>query len=155
MKLKLKSYSTNVSADKSITEIEKLLSQFGADKIMKNYLSDGRTTSIAFQLSGKGFKLPNNQEGVFNILFQNKSKRVNSTKEREERAYRVSWRIIKEWVHAQLSLIASGQAEPEQVLLPYMWNGRESFYDLVKKKDFQLEAPKENKIETIEGEIVE
>lgn len=146
MKLKLISYTTNIKAEKSISEIEQLLAEFGANKIIKDYLSDGRVSGIAFQLNGKGFKLPNNQEGVFNILFKNKSSRINGTKEREERAYRVSWRILREWIHAQLSLIASGQAEPEQALLPYMWNGKESFYDAVKKKDFQLEAPKEKRI---------
>ena len=120
---------------------------------MKDYLSDGRVSGIAFQLNGKGFKLPNNQSGVFNILFSNKSSRVNGNKKREERAYRVSWRILREWIHSQLSLIASGQAEPEQALLPYMWNGKESFYDRVKRTEFQLEAPKENN-EMLEGEVI-
>jgi hypothetical protein len=122
---------------------------------MKDYLSDGKVSSIAFRLNGRGFKLPNNKTGVFNILFKNKSQRVNSTKEREERAYRVSWRILREWIHAQLSLIASGQAEPEQALLPYLWDGRQSFYDRVKRTKFQLEAPQKNDNEVIEGEIVE
>lgn len=153
-KLKLIAYTTNVAAEKSISEIEQLLAEFGANKIMKDYLQDGRVSGIAFQLNGKGFKLPNNQQGVFQILYKNKSSRTNSTKEREERAYRVSWRILREWIHSQLSLIASGQAEPEQALLPYMWNGKESFYEKVKRTEFQIEAPKEN-TEAIEGEVIE
>lgn len=152
--VKLIGYTTNVSAEKSISEIEKLLAQFGADKIMKDFLSDGHVSGIAFQFNGKGFKLPNNEQGVFNILFPSgrKSSRVDATKSRQERAYRVSWRILKEWIHAQLSLVASGQAEPEQVLLPYMWNGKESLYDRIKRTGFQLEAPKHNQLKETSGE---
>ena len=38
----LKNYTTGVPADRTILEIERLLADFGASAIMKNYLKDGR-----------------------------------------------------------------------------------------------------------------
>lgn len=143
MKFKLAKYTTNVSAERSIAEIEKILANFGAEKIMKDYLQDGRVTSISFMINGKGYKLPTNQEGVFKVLFERKRSGVNATKSREERAYRVSWRILKDWIYSQLSIIASGQAEPEQVLLPYMWNGKQTFFEAFKDGKLQLGSGKE------------
>jgi hypothetical protein len=143
LKFKLAKYTTNVSAERSIAEIEKILANFGAEKIMKDYLQDGRVTSISFMINGKGYKLPTNQEGVFKVLFERKRSGVNATKSREERAYRVSWRILKDWIYSQLSIIASGQAEPEQVLLPYMWNGKQTFFEAFKDGKLQLGSGKE------------
>lgn len=34
-------------------------------------------------------------------------------------AERVSWRIIKDWVEAQIALVESSQAEMAQVFMPY------------------------------------
>lgn len=36
-----------------------------------------------------------------------------------EQAKRVSWRIVKDWVEAQLAIIESGQAEMGEVFMPY------------------------------------
>jgi hypothetical protein len=42
------------------------------------------------------------------------------TKNTRERAEWISWRILKNWVEAQIALIESGQADPAQVFLPYV-----------------------------------
>lgn len=38
----------------------------------------------------------------------------------EDEAYRVAWRILRDWLHSQLSIIATEQVKPEQVFLPYL-----------------------------------
>ena len=139
-KFKLKSSTTNVSADRSILLIEKLLTNFGADKIYKQYLTDGKCTSIQFMLDKKGYKLPANIDGVFNVLF----KRGSHTQSRDLKAYNVSWRIIANWVHSQLSIIASGQAQPDEVLLPYMYNGKQTFFEAYKSGNLMLSSGDEN-----------
>ena len=140
MKYKLKNYSTTVSAEKTIAEIEKMLSQFGAKAIMKEYNEDGKVRMLSFKYFDKGFKLPANVNGVKKVLYEGKRSYHgrDSMKLREERAYRVTWRIIKDWVHAQLSLIASGQAHPHEIFLPYMYDGERTLYQALKERNFKL-----------------
>lgn len=132
--MNLKNYTTQVSADRSIMEIERLLVQFGATNIMKNYQGDGRIMSLVFKLENKAYLLPANFEGVMKILYA----KPTINKEHEDRAYRITWRIIKDWIHAQLSLIASGQAQPEEVLLPYLWDGKRTLFQAYKEGRLQL-----------------
>src|SRR3990167_41375 len=135
--MKLKNYTTGIEAEKSIMEIEKILAQFGASHIMKEYLSDGTATSLVFRLNNNSFRIPANVDGVQKAL--GKSGRIPMQKKRDE-AYRVAWRIIKDWVHAQLSIIYSGQAQPEQVMLPYLWDGKQTLYHRYKEGRLQLEV---------------
>ncbi|GAG95531.1 unnamed protein product, partial [marine sediment metagenome] len=58
-------------------------------------------------------------------------------------SYRVAWRIIKDWTHAQLSLIASGQAQPLEIFLPYMFDGKLTFFE--KFEANRLLPPKKGK----------
>jgi hypothetical protein len=139
--MNLKNYTTEVAADRSVAEIEKLLVQFGATNIMKNYQGDGRITSLVFKLEDKVYQLPANFEGVMKILYA----KPTINKEHENRAYRITWRIIKDWIHSQLSLIASGQAQPEEVLLPYMWDGKRTLFQAYKEGRLQLTHQKGEK----------
>jgi hypothetical protein len=142
---KLKNYSTAVPADRSIAEVEDLLVKFGAQAIMKTHLADGRCNMLAFKLDEKSFRLPANVEGVHDVLFGHTQARhgVNQMSEREAKSYRVAWRIIRDWLHAQLSLIASGQAAPEQILLPYMFDGKRTLYEAYKDGTLRLGESKE------------
>lgn len=130
MKSNIKNYSTEVPAETSISQIEKILASFGAEAVMKEYTTDGKVHSLSFKFQNQGFKLPANINGVKEVLFAGRRSYHgrDSMKKREDRAYRVSWRIIKDWIHAQLSLIASGQATPQQIFFPYMFDGKRTLY---------------------------
>jgi hypothetical protein len=130
--MKLKNYTTQVPASKSITEIEQILISFGADKIMKDYRGDGRVLSIVFQHKKIAYKLPANVEKVFTIITN--GKRVRSKGNYEIQAERIAWRVIKDWIQVQLSLIEIGQAEWDQVLLPYSFNGEKTLYEIIKER---------------------
>lgn len=146
MKFKLKNYSTSIAAEKSILEIEQLLSQFGASAVMKEFLLDGRVKSLAFKLNDKSFKLPANIEGVKNVLFSGKRERHgrNTMSNRDEQSYRVAWRVLRDWIHSQLSVIASGQAQPEEMLLPFMFDGKRTLYEAYTQGRLQIGENKEN-----------
>lgn len=132
--MKLKNYTTSVSVDKSIMEIERFLTMFGATHVMKEFLSDGTVKSLSFKIQNKGYKLPMNVEGVEKIMF----KRSSLTPNQRQQAYKTTWRIIRDWVHSQLSLLASGQAQPEEVLLPYLWDGKRTLYQAWKNNLIQI-----------------
>jgi hypothetical protein len=133
--MKLINYTTSVSADKSIIEIEKILSQFGASAVMKEFRTDGRIICLSFKLDGKGYKIPLNSEGVETVMYKKGAKKESQ----QLQAYRVACRIIKDWIHAQLSLIISGQAQPDQVLLPYLWDGKRTLYEAYRDGKLQIE----------------
>jgi len=129
-KFKMKNYTTEVTPERSIAEIEKMLALFGATAIMKEFTPDGRVFDLAFKIQDKAFKLPAHVDGVKKVLFEGSRPPTSKDIERrrEDRANRVAWRIIKDWIHAQLSLIASGQAHPHEVFLPYMFDGKKTLY---------------------------
>jgi len=127
-KFNIKNYTTDVPADRSILEIEKLLTLFGAAAIIKEYTPDQRVHSLSFKLQDEAFRLPASVEGVKKILFEGIRAQRDSEKRREDKAYRVAWRILKDWTHAQLSLIASGQAQALEIFLPYMFDGKTTLY---------------------------
>lgn len=145
-KFNIKNYSTEVSGERSIREIEKMLTLFGAEAIIKEYLKDGTCYSLAFKIDDNAYKLPSNVKGVKAILYEGKRSYSgrDSEKKRDQRAYRVAWRILKDWIHSQLSLIASGQSIPEEVLLPYMYDGKRTLYQAY--KEGKLLPPKNEKI---------
>lgn len=145
MDFKIKNYTTGVSAEKSIFEIEQMLSLFGATHLMKELAGDGKTRIVGFRIGDKNFKLPANYEGVYKIMFGNlrDSGKKNCIKNREDQAYRITWRIIRDWLHAQLSLISSGQAQPDEIMLPYMFDGKRTLYQRYKDGVLQLEDKSE------------
>jgi hypothetical protein len=133
--MKLKNYTTDVPVSRSIAEIETFLSQNGASAIMKEYMGDGRVISITFQLANKvGYKLPANVERVYSVLKAEKksNSRVKLTMEQAER---VAWRVLRDWLYSQLSLIAIGQAEFDQVMLPYAFDGKQTLYERIKSSE--------------------
>jgi hypothetical protein len=158
-KFELKNKTTGIAAEKTIQEIEMLLAKFGASAVIKEYLQDGRCFSLSFKLKDKAFKLPANSEGVYAAMFGGKRQnhRRDAMANRDEQAYRTCWRIIKDWLHAQLSLIASGQAQPDQVLLPYMFNGKQTLYEAYKDGTLRLGdgSDKRGQDDTENGRIIE
>lgn len=143
--IKLKNYTTGINAEKSIMEIEYILSQFGATAIMKEMQGDGKTNSIAFKIGEKGYKIPVNLEGVYQVMFGNKRVRygTNNMANRHEQSYKTAWRIIKDWIYSQMSIIASGQSQPDEILLPYLWDGKRTLYQAYKNGTLQIENKEE------------
>ena len=58
-----------------------------------------------------------------------------------EHAERVAWRIVRDWLDAQLALIETQQATADQVLLPYrVLEGGRTVYEAVIEQQGQLPA---------------
>lgn len=114
-------YTTQISAEKTASEIQIMLVKAKASAVLSEYGSDGVITHISFRIvTPHGlltFRLPANIDGVFKALKDN-NKVPRSLKTRPQ-ASRVAWRIVKDWVAAQLAIIEAEMATLTQVFLPY------------------------------------
>ena len=67
------------------------------------------------------YLLPANPEGVLRAL--TKARKAGNIPQRyvdRDQAQRVAWRVLKDWLEAQLALIDAQVVEVEQVMLPYL-----------------------------------
>ena len=148
---KLKNYTTSINENKTIGEIEKSLAVMGAKQILKDYDAGGHVVAISFLISYNGknipIRLPINLlkiQSIFNELVEEKElprKYLNNT----EQARRTGWRIIKDWLEAQLTIIKIRQAELTEVFLPYVVvKGEKTLYEVMKEKGLMLEDKSKN-----------
>lgn len=117
----LLNYTTTVPVGRTAAKVQELLAKAGARQIGFTY-DEGGPVGVAFALGVttgyRSFELPVDTEKVLAVL-----KRDRSTPPRystPEQAARVAWRIVKDWLEAQLAIIATEMVTLEQVMLPYM-----------------------------------
>jgi hypothetical protein len=151
----VRNYSTEIAVEKTIMEIEQILVKFGAKGIYKEYQGE-RISSIVFTLIKDGqkipFKIPMSIEKTRPII-------INAVKEgklprryldeplRTDQGERVAWRIIKDWIDSQLSLLTMQFAEAVEILLPYAYNVVENktmYQKFIEKKEEYLALGKDN-----------
>jgi hypothetical protein len=115
-------YTTEIDADKTAMEISKMLSKAGATAILTEYdKEEGYVSAISFRILLNNqpieFRLPCDWKPVLTIL-ENDPK-VPRRLVYQGQAVRVAWRMVHQWVQAQLALIETRMVKTEQVFLPY------------------------------------
>jgi hypothetical protein len=147
----IKNYTSSVAATRSVSHIEECLARHGAQSVIKQYGEDRRLAAVSFYMGIREklipFRLPAKVDQVEKILHSamKRSPRPGALIKLKEQAERTAWKIISDWVDAQMALIELQQADMAEVFMPYMWNERvgQSFYQIASKKGFNLlEAPK-------------
>lgn len=132
-------YTTQISASKSIGEIQKKLSKAGASAVMIEYGPSGEESALSFRFAVDGsdvyFNLPANTDAIYNVLQRTCAPRYATRKQ----ASNVAWRILKDWVEAQLAVREAGLVELIEVFLPYAQTGMggKTVYQLFKDKGFK------------------
>ena len=148
---RIKNFSTIISPEKTIAEIEKMLAIYGATKIMKQYDNEGNPILLAFMIqTSRGempIKLPINIEGIQSTFKKQVSdgKLPKSYWENKEQAMKVGWRIIKDWLDAQLTLINVEMVKIEEIFLPYIYDmmSDKTMYEIIEEKGFKFPAIEE------------
>lgn len=147
----LKNYTTKIPVDRTIMEIEKMLVSHGATKILKEF-DDPNNEVISFMINvGEGrnipFRLPMNLERILAALREqyNSGKLTSSQRsvvkravENREQARKVGWRILKDWVDAQMAILDLKLAKIQEVFLPYAYDleQKKTFYEMIEEKQF-------------------
>lgn len=127
----LLNYTTTVSPAKTASEITLMLAKAGAVAITTEYREEelvGLSFAIETADGLRAFKLPVRTEPILAIL---RKQRVTARYSTPAQAERVGWRIAKDWLEAQLALVATEMVTLDQIMLPYMYaRGGTTFYEL-------------------------
>lgn len=130
----LLNYTTTVPAEKTVAQIMQMLGKSGARQVMSEYDDDGRPTAVAFAIVTpvglRTFRLPTRVLAVETVLRRQKVPKRYQT---HEQAERVAWRIVKDWLEAQLAIVETEMVSLDQVMLPYMHtagHGSPTVYEL-------------------------
>ena len=124
-------YTTKVAVHQTVAECQSILATAGASSVAVHYDDGGQPAGLSFSLKtphgARAFTLPVNLDGMQRVLAQaNKEGRLrgdghrNASLEGREHAARVAWRVCKDWLEANLALIAAEQATLTEVMLPYL-----------------------------------
>lgn len=134
----LLNYTTKIDADKTAQEISKCLSLHGASAVMTEYdEKEGVVSAISFKIKlndqSLTFRLPCDPKPVFEVLqkqFPIEARRglwgdearqniEHKKSEMRMQSVRTAWRIVKDWVEAQMALVETQMVTTAQVFLPY------------------------------------
>lgn len=135
----LLNYTTTVNVYKTIGEIQMQLVKHGAKKIMQDYDDAGHIAALSFLIdtpSGpRGIRLPANVSRVQAVLARQK------VKSDLDQAERVAWRIVKDWIEAQMAILESEMVQIDEIFLPYMVNNAgQTLFEAYRNNQLMLEA---------------
>ncbi len=118
-------YTTEVDVHRTVGEIQACLAKAGAMAVSVDYGDQGQPVALMFlvkiQDTPVSFRLPSRHQGVYRRL--NDDPNIARKFKTEIQAQRVAWRIVKDWIEAQMAIIDAGQAELAEVFLPYAVTG--------------------------------
>lgn len=131
-------YTTQIDAAKTIGEIQGMLATHGALAVGVEY-DNGEPARVGFTIrtpdGTRAYQLPANVDAMHRLLVQqDKQGKLKSLSQavRTSRAQatRVAWRVVKDWLEAQLAMIETQMAPLDQVMLPYLSTGEgRTLYD--------------------------
>lgn len=143
----LLNYTTSIEPTKTMAEIQRCLVAHGARGVITMFDGQGQAESLTFAVptpfGDRSFRLPANVGAVEKTLtIQFRKGKVPRRFACREQAARVAWRIVKDWVEAQMAIIESGMVSMDEVFLPYMLGPRDqTVYQVMRERHLALPAP--------------
>ena len=137
-------YTTSVPVSRTVAQVQAKLIEHGARAVMMEYDNQGRIMALAFKVKTPNgelpIRLPIDAAATLKVLQrQHYNGEIPARFAGEEHAYRVAWRIIKDWVEAQMSLLETEMVKMEQIFLPYIiTRDGQTVYQVMAEKHFLL-----------------
>ena len=133
-------YSTTISAEKTLMEIQKCLVTHGAKKIVVDYDISQNPCAVTFAMDINGiltpYSLPINAKPILSILNDSK---IPTKLKTNDQAMRVGLRIILSWVKAQMAIVETNMVDIGEVFFPYLvLNNGETTYQFLKKDNYKM-----------------
>lgn len=150
----IKNYTTKILAERTVGEIETILTKSGANKILKDYDGAGNISAVSFMVSIDNkdipFKLPIDLPAWTALI--NKAVEEGKLPKRfmhdADQARRVGWRVIKDWIDAQMALVETKTVKFDQVFLPYVYdfkNDQTLYEKFIENKEKFIALPEGSK----------
>ncbi len=135
-------YTTKIDVYKTLGEIQGILVKHGARKVLQEYDTAGNITGLSFMVDVAGnmlpIQLPANVDKLLVVL---KRQKVKCDREQAER---IAWRIIKDWIAAQMAILETEMVTLDEVFLPYMLqNDGKTLYQAFQEIQYKLTGGKE------------
>lgn len=173
----LKNYTSEVPISQTIHRIEQVLLRCGVTGIMKEYGLNQKIFAITFQIdtpAGKRMiRLPADEDKAQEALWLDyvdgdklnakggeisdwSSRKKKTKKDFANQAARTAWKIVQDWVEVQMSMIQLKQADVLQVFLPYLFDGRRTYYQALQESNFAglLRDNNDERSDVVEGEFI-
>ena len=123
----IKNYTTKIPASRTVGEIQEMLASHNAQHIGLDY-QNKKVAAVTFEVVvGEltlRYLLPCRWQQIHRLLKDDqaaqKVMRGKGISFGEEHCRAVGWRIVRDWLDAQLSLIEAEMADIKEVMLPYM-----------------------------------
>jgi hypothetical protein len=142
-------YTTAIPVTQTVAECQSILAAAGAASVAVHY-EDGLPAGVSFHLKTphgpRTFTLPVDvaamhavlakarKDGAFESLHASYA-RLQGYLTREHAA-RVAWRVVKDWLEANLALIAAQMATIDEVMLPYLHvNGDKTLWQAYRERE--------------------
>lgn len=113
-------YTTTIEVDKTMGEIRSILVRGKARRIMTEYDDRGHAAALEFVMDTPAgevcYRLPVDPAAALACLKREAQPRYQNM----DQAQRVAWRILKDWVEAQVAMVQLGEAKMHEVMLPWM-----------------------------------
>lgn len=139
----IKNYSTKLEYSKIIGVLTTKLAMAGANKIMLEYDTNKKPGAITFAIDIKDnegnmvtmpFKLPMDIQKIRNVL---EKQRVEPRYKSGDGPYNIGWKILLDWVEAQLAIRETEMVDLEEIFLPYLTDGSTTFYQRIKEGNYK------------------
>ena len=146
--MNIKNYTSGISAETTIARIEAKLAAAGASGITKLYGPDKRVSALVFSIELNGrprplqIKVPANSQACYEAMWkqhcQTHSHQLEAAKVRiRDQAVRTAWKLVQDWIEVQISMILMKQAEFIEVFLPYVWDGKQTYFESMRAGGFK------------------
>lgn len=123
-------YSTEIPADKTVGECQRILGAAGAASAAVHF-DAGEPCGLSFALDTphgrRNFTLPVNIDGAHRVIERmlrenppHVSRAQLAKLASQQHAANVAWRVAKDWLEANLALVAAGMATLDETMLPYL-----------------------------------
>lgn len=114
-------YTTTIDAHKSVGEIQRLLAAHGVRGVLVGYDAAGNPITLAFEIGAADsvfrYQLPCRHHAVWSQL--QRDPRTSKAQRTEAQALRVAWRILKDWVEAQMAIVEAQMVDLHEVFFAY------------------------------------
>jgi len=137
-------YTSKVPVSRTVAQVQAKLVEHGARAVIMEYDDKGRIKALSFNVKMPNgelpIRLPIDAAATLRVLQRQYQKReIPGRYANEDHAYRVAWRIIKDWIEAQMSLLETEMVKMEEIFLPYIITpGGQTIYQVMVQKHFLL-----------------